>query len=39
MKLARIQSLHYFAIQKKKKKKKQQQQQRMLALGQVSIDI
>ena len=36
MKLAKTQSLHYFAIQKKKKKK---QQQRTLALGQVSIDI
>ena len=35
MKLAKTQSLHYFAIQKKKKK----QQQRTLALGQVSIDI
>ena len=35
MKLAKTQSLHYFAIQKKKKK----QQQRTLALGQVSIDV
>ena len=35
MKLAKTQSLHYFAIQKKKKK----QQKRTLALGQVSIDI